>query len=72
MDNKFSSRKFLLTVLSLIFAGVALLMDKLTSIEFITLLPIILGSYLTANVIESNNTQVNANIAKSTDEQPET
>lgn len=48
--QKYTSRKFLLTLLSLIILGLGFLLDKITFNEFIIALPIVLAIYGGVNV----------------------
>jgi positive regulator of sigma E activity len=47
---KYTSRKFLLTLFSLVILGVGFLLDKITFNEFIVALPIVLAIYGGVNV----------------------
>lgn len=55
MESKYRSRKFYLTIASMIIVTVGLFTTFLTGSEFIAGLTISLGVYASANVVEGRN-----------------
>lgn len=55
-QNPFLSRKLLLTLLALVFGGVALFMGKVSGQDFFTFVSVLLGMYQTANVVQEATT----------------
>lgn len=58
-QNPFFSRKFVLTLVSLVFGGVGFFMGKVSSGGFFTFVSVMMATYSAANVIQSATTPKN-------------
>lgn len=52
ISNNFRSTKFIMTILIIGILTLFVILDKMTSEQFVILLPIISGSYIAGNVTE--------------------